>query len=157
MKFFKIFKKKPPPSSPRSTNLVCNIHWAETVQREMAHTASKEPATSPRQVRPCYMTILGVTVCFRVMMYNSNAVVNNSPQPCDINHNHNIDNRNHNQRIVSNNNSSYQSRISGVWQSGTDSDTFSGSEPGNSWSSVSLSSSTKTHSAEPFPDEHFSR
>merc|ERR1719410_2068235 len=85
------------------------------------------------------------------MMYNNNAVVNNSPRPCDINHNHNIDNSNH----------SYQSRISrnhsGVWQSGTDSDTFSSSEPGNSWSSVSLSSSTKTHSAEPFPDEHFSR
>merc|ERR1719195_949288 len=59
-----------------------------------------------------------------------------------------------------NNNNSYQSRISrnhsGVWQSGTDSDTFSSSE-GNSWSSVSLSSSTKTNSAEPFPDEHFSR
>merc|ERR1719195_1115644 len=59
-----------------------------------------------------------------------------------------------------NNNISYQSRISrnhsGVWQSGTDSDTFSSSE-GNSWSSVSLSSSTKTNSAEPFPDEHFSR
>merc|ERR1719150_2501429 len=87
------------------------------------------------------------------MMYNKNAVVNNSPRPCDIN-------RNHNQRIVSNNNISYQSRISrnhsGVWQSGTDSDTFSSSE-GNSWSSVSLSSSTKTNSAEPFPDEHFSR
>ena len=93
-------------------------------------------------------------------MYNKNAVVNNSPRPCDINRNHNIDNRNHNQRIVNNNNISYQSRISrnhsGVWQSGTDSDTFSSSE-GNSWSSVSLSSSTKTNSAEPFPDEHFSR
>ena len=51
MKFFKIFKKKPPPSSPRSTNLVCNIHWAETVQREMAQTGSKDTATSPRQVQ----------------------------------------------------------------------------------------------------------
>merc|ERR1719195_1322954 len=78
------------------------------------------------------------------MMYNKNAVVNNSPRPCDINHN--IDNSNHNQRIVNSNNISYQSRISrnhsGVWQSGTDSDTFSSSE-GNSWSSVSLSSSIK--------------
>ena len=66
MKFFKIFKKKPPPSSPRSTNLVCNIHWAETVQREMAQTASKDTATSPRQVPcHCYMTILGGKCLFQ--------------------------------------------------------------------------------------------
>merc|ERR1719150_2010107 len=33
------------------------------------------------------------------MMYNKNAVVNNSPRPCDIN-------RNRNKRILSNNNHS---------------------------------------------------
>ena len=40
MKFFKIFKKKPPPS-PSSPNLICNIHWAE-VQRELSQDIMKE-------------------------------------------------------------------------------------------------------------------
>lgn len=41
MKFFKIFKKKPPPS-PSSPNLICNIHWAE-VQRELSQDIMKDP------------------------------------------------------------------------------------------------------------------
>lgn len=40
MKFFKIFKKKPPPA-PSSPNLICNIHWAE-VQRELSQDIIKE-------------------------------------------------------------------------------------------------------------------
>jgi len=53
MKFFKIFKKKPPPNTQHSSNLICNIHWAE-VQKELSENNSQVVQNNknvPQQVK----------------------------------------------------------------------------------------------------------
>merc|ERR1719429_949109 len=110
MKFFKIFKKKSPTSTNQvSSNLVCNIHWAE-VQRELTQGV--------KEMRP-----------------GNNAKLNyhkTSFQRDQVN------------GFKDNNG----------WNS-CDEENYSSGE--NSWSSVSLSSSSKTTSANQFPEENFSR
>ena len=105
MKFFKIFKKKPPPS-PSSPNLICNIHWAE-VQRELSQDIMKDP----------------------LVIRSGNGAVNN------IN--------------------AVRLQNSIGWNSAED-DNFS--SEANSWSSISLSSSSKSNDVqENLQEENFSR
>ena len=106
MKFFKLFKKKPPPS-PSSPNLICNIHWAE-VQRELSQDIIKDPLV--------------------ISSNGGNAAVNNK------------------------NAVRLQNTIG--WNSAEE-DNFS--SEANSWSSISLSSSSKSNVQENLQDENFSR
>ena len=106
MKFFKLFKKKPPPS-PSSPNLICNIHWAE-VQRELSQDIMKDPLVMSSK--------------------GGNAAVNNK------------------------NAVRLQNTIG--WNSAEE-DNFS--SEANSWSSISLSSSSKSNVQENLQDENFSR
>ena len=106
MKFFKLFKKKPPPS-PSSPNLICNIHWAE-VQRELSQDIIKDPLV--------------------ISSNGGNAAVNNK-------------------NVVR-----LQNTIG--WNSAEE-DNFSSES--NSWSSISLSSSSKSNVQEHLQDENFSR
>ena len=121
MKFFKIFKKKPPPKTIQSSNLICNIHWAE-VQKELSEGIKET---------------------------NSQMVSNNK----------NVSKHGYKEtspRIVGNKNIVKQIMNHNTgWNSSGDDDNMSSER--NSWSSISLTSSTKTSSVEPFPEENFSR
>ena len=109
MKFFKIFKKKPPPS-PSSPNLICNIHWAE-VQRELSQDIMKD-----------------------TMIMNSNTANGNG--------------------VVVNNKNAVRLQNNIGWNSAEE-DNFS--SEANSWSSISLSSSSKSNVQENLQEENFSR
>ena len=110
MKFFKIFKKKSPTSTNQvSSNLVCNIHWAE-VQRELTQGV--------KEMRPANNTNLN---------YHKTSFQRDQVNGFKDNNG---------------------------WNS-CDEENYSSGE--NSWSSVSLSSSSKTTSANQFPEENFSR
>ena len=117
MKFFKIFKKKPPPNAQHSSNLICNIHWAE-VQKELSENNSQIVQNNknvPQQVKKETAP----------KIVNTRNIVKHIP-------NHNLG-----------------------WTSSGDDDNMSSER--NSWSSISLTSSTKTSSVEHFPEENFSR
>ena len=121
MKFFKIFKKKPPPTIQHSSNLICNIHWAE-VQKELSEGIKE---TKPHTV-------------------NNNKNV--SKQGCKETSPRVVSNKNIVKHITNHNTG---------WNSSGDDDNMSSER--NSWSSISLTSSTKTSYVEPFPEENFSR
>ena len=109
MKFFKLFKKKPPPSS-NSPNLICNIHWAE-VQRELSQDIMKDTLMDSN-------TGNGV-------MNNKNALT---------------------RHVTVHNNIG--------WNSAEEDNLSSES---NSWSSISLSNSSKSNIQENLQEENFSR